>query len=352
MSDMYGISNAIMEQNSLHGQLALNREAASSDFNTELDKFNTKIKDRHMGDTSQTEFDVAKDLPDINDGLQAGKGVYAGLAGAAMGGKEAANTFIATGAARRASRAALAGVGTQGRTSAVLAGTGAEDVSMTPALFQDAGKAAATTLDYAGEGTRLTGATLAGAAKGAVSGLIEQGGAATGFTGTLQGVEGIAQKAIRVAGGGEPLAMVAGKAAGAAGGIISGVGQISSLLESDGKTAFDRTDSATGQLVRESGATEASGFLNEAGAAADILAAGTGGLLVPVAAALNLAGAITGVIGEFKDQKSDDASVGIGADGKPMAGTKPKQAGEPISEAFTGLGFVGNQSHNPLDHIS
>jgi hypothetical protein len=30
----------------------------------------------------------------------------------------------------------------------------------------------------------------------------------------------------------------------------------------------------------------------------------------------------------------------------------PKFAAQPISEAFTGLGFVGNMTHNPLAHIA
>jgi hypothetical protein len=55
-----------------------------------------------------------------------------------------------------------------------------------------------------------------------------------------------------------------------------------------------------GQRVAMSGVDKASEFLNEAGALADdILAASTGGLLVPVAAAVNLAGAVTGIIGNY-----------------------------------------------------
>lgn len=342
---MYGISNAIMHANSLHGQIALNEERAALDYQSKLTDFNNKIRDRQKEDSTDTEFDVAKDLPDLNDALQTGKGVYGGLKGAAGGASEAYN-LARSGIASTASRVGP-GVtdASGGLTDAAQSSFLAESASVAEGTQEGAGVARST----------LSG--VGGAAKGFVSGLSEVGGEASGISGQLQGVEGIVQNITTVAGGGGEAAKVfgtfAGKASGAAGGIISAVGQISSLAESGGKSMFDRTDTATGKLVRESGASIASGFLNELGAGLDIAAAATGGLLVPFAAAVNLAGAVTGVVGEYEDQKSDDASVGLGPDGKAKPGTKPTAPGAPLqTEAFTSLGFVGNMSHNPLDHIA
>ena len=95
---------------------------------------------------------------------------------------------------------------------------------------------------------------------------------------------------------------------------------------------------AQGQRVAMSGTDKASEFLNEAGAGLDVLAASTGGLLVPVAAAFNLAGAVTGVIGNYLDEKADDKNIGLKADGTTDATKAPKLAAQPIGEAFTGLG--------------
>jgi hypothetical protein len=147
------------------------------------------------------------------------------------------------------------------------------------------------------------------------------------------------------------LGEVAGRAAGAAGGLIAGGEQIDSLIESGGKSAFTRVN-AQGQRVAMSGVDKASEFLNEAGGVADVIAASTGGILVPVAAALNLAGAITGVIGNYEDEKTDDKNIGLKADGTTDASKAPKLSAPPKTEAFTGLGFVGNMSHNPLAHIA
>ncbi len=341
--EMYGISDAIMHANSLHGQIALNEEKASLDYQSKLTDFNNKIRDRQKEDSSDTEFDVAKDLPDLNDGIQSGKGVYGGVKGAAGGARDAYNL------ARSGVAASTATSQSTPLTEAAQSSFLAESSAAAEGVEEGAA---------AGAGIARSAASgVGGAATGFVSGLREVGGEASGISGDLQGVEGIVQNLTTVAGGGGEAAKVfgtfAGKATGAAGGIISAVGQISSLAESGGKSMFDRTDTATGKLVRESGASEASGFLNEAGAAADIAAAASGGLLVPFAAALNLAGAITGVIGEYEDQKSDDRSAGLGPDGKPLAGSKPTAPGSTLqTEAFTSLGFVGNMSHNPLDHIA
>ena len=42
--DMYGISNAVMEANSLHGQIGLEASLASDKYHAALDKFNERIR--------------------------------------------------------------------------------------------------------------------------------------------------------------------------------------------------------------------------------------------------------------------------------------------------------------------
>jgi hypothetical protein len=42
--DMYGISNAVMEANSLHGQIGLEASLAQDKYHAALDKFNLALK--------------------------------------------------------------------------------------------------------------------------------------------------------------------------------------------------------------------------------------------------------------------------------------------------------------------
>lgn len=394
MGDLYGISNAVMEANSLHGQIALNEELAKKNYNDALDKFNTNIKNQKGGDSQSNKIEEAEDAPDLGALYQTGKGIYGGLKGAATGGSEAASEFSSSlNAISRARIARRAGIARQvatitrrqGRAAADIAAvTGGggdefdavESAAMTGGrvgggVLSDVGEAAAsaarsaatsiantadvaydagaTTLELAGEGTRATGAVLSGAAKGFITGAAETGGEGEGVTGTGAIVKGVITKIGGEAA--ESFGELAGRATGAAGGIIAAGDQIDSLIESGGKSMFTRVN-AQGQRVAMSGTDKASEFLNEAGAVADVVAASTGGLFVPVAAALNLAGAVTGVIGNYMDEKADDKNIGLKPDGTTDATKAPKLAAQPIGEAFTGLGFVGNMSHNPLDHIA
>ena len=481
--DIYGVSNAVNEANSLHGQIALAKEMAETNYQAKLLEFNNKIRERHQEDSKDTSEDVAKDLPDLNDAYQTIRAGKAAVQGAARGaqqaelafrqapetvarkiGAEAAstartaategqtaarntalldtqNTRLATSAGiRNARQAASEGIrdarsaaaetartgriqatveaarlrdlnaanttsfdGMFGRLGGVrfavadtgrdIAGaldrtgdairTGATAVANTTrnvglslsdtaanvglslsdttadaasragtATLNVASRVADTTEDVASaaaEGVRYSGAVGGGALRGAVSGLREFGGE----PGELSGVERIASNVVTKLGGGgeaaEAFGGVVAKGVGAAGGIIAGVQEATSLINT-GNLGM-RLDTATGKYVKQSKFTSWSQGLTEAGTVADLVAGATGGLAVPVAAALNLAGAVTGVIGEIEDQKSDDASAGIGPDGKPKeeAPTKPTTFN---TEAFTSLGFVGNLSHNPLDHIN
>ncbi len=353
--DMYGISQSVMEANTLHGQIALNEELAQQKYQLAQEKFNQKIKDAKASDSQSNEISEASDLPDLNALYVTGKGVYSGVRGAAQGARDAYNLAqqgIVTGQAARnvagglsdaAQSAFLAASGDALSGGARVAGAAAQDTG----IVARAGAALTT-----GAETAKTGLSVAqGAATGFKAGLSSVGGAATAFGDTLQGVEGIVQKGLVKFGGGEGLGFIAGKAAGAAGGLITAGEQIDSLIESGGKSAFTRVNDQ-GQRVAMSGMDKASEFLNEAGAFADVAAAATGGLLVPVAAALNLAGAVTGVIGGYQDEKSDDKALGLNADGSVDASKAPKLSAPIQTEAFTGLGFVGNMTHNPLAHIA
>jgi len=344
MGDIYGITNAVMEQNSLHGRLALANELAQSDYQTKLTNFNNKIRDIHKDDSTTTRDDVIEDLPDLNDAYMSAKGTYAGLKGAFVGAKEASQAFTADPAT--IDRAAVADLTSVERVGV---GGGRGVISSAGRAVSSAAASVGETTELAAEGVRYSGAVVGGALSGAKQGLSEFGGEA----GQLGGVEGIVKNVTTVLGGGGEAAAqfgaVAAKGVGAAGGILSGVEQATSLLNTGNLT--ERLDTQTGKYVKESKFTEASGFLNELGAIADVAAGVTGGLAVPLAAAINLAGGITGAIGEYKDEKSDDASVGINPDGtsKTPAPTAPKLLN---TEAFTALGFVGNMSHNPLEHIA
>lgn len=332
MADMYGISNAVMEANSLHGQIALEAQNQANAYGIEKEKFNQKIKDAQSKDKQDNFIEGGENLGELHSVYQIGAGIYGGVSGAVAGAGEA-YTSTRTGV-----------------TAAQQGLTGADFLAESGAAMRGAQQGAGI--------TRSLASGALGGAKGFVSGLNEAGGEAEGLVKStlgggegLGGVEGIIQKGLVKFGGGETLGFIGAKAFGAAGGLEAAGQQIDSLIESGGKSMFTRVNDQ-GQRVAMSGVDRASEFLNEAGAVADVVSAATGGLAVPVAAALNLAGAITGIIGDYKDEKEDDKDVGIDAQGNPDASKAPKLSAPPTTEAFTGLGFVGNMSHNPLEHIA
>lgn len=372
MGDIYGISNSVMEANSLHGQLALERQEQLSNYQTALDKFHKKIKDEKTGDSDTNLVDEGKDAPTLSSVYDIGRVT---VAGGRQSGTRASEAFRLARTGGDVETETSSGVQSAGR-AALLAG----DDLPGPAAGAPATESAATGLTDAqssflsesgavsagetgaaegvaegvsqGAGiTRSLGRGLIGGAMGFLEGAAKEGGEGAAFGSKLEGAEGIAQKVVTTAGAGEGAGFIAGKAAGAAGGLIAGGEQIDSLIESNGKSAFTRVN-AQGQRVAMSGTDRAAEYLSEAGAVSDLIAAGSGGLFVPVAAALNLAGAVTGAIGAIEDEKTDDKNIGLKADGTTDATKAPKLSAAPISEAFTGLGFIGNQSHDPLSHIS
>lgn len=345
--DMYGISNAVMEANSLHGQIGLEASLAQDKYHSALDKFNNRIKTQKANDSQSNNISDAEDLTSLQSVYTTGRGIYGGIRGGMTGASEA-YTSARTGIA--------AGTGLVGTAAADATG-GLSDAAQSAFLAQSAsvsrglGSAAVAAPEGAGV-VRSALSGVGGAARGAAQGLAEVGGEASQFGSKLTGVEGIAQKVVSTLGAGDDIGFVAGKAVGAAGGLLAGGEQLDSLIESGGKSAFTRVNSQ-GQRVAMSGLDKASEFLNEAGAVADVAAAATGGMAVPIAAALGLAGAITGALGAYKDEKSDDAQIGLKADGTVDASKAPKLANTASHvEAFTGLGFVGSASHNPMANIA
>lgn len=347
---MYGISNAVMEANSLHGQIGLEASLAQDKYHSALDKFNNKIKTQKANDSQSNNISDAEDLTSLQSVYTTGRGIYGGIRGGMTGASEA-YTSARTGTAATSLVGTAASAGARDATGGLSDAAQSAFLAQSSSVSRGLGSAAVAAPEGAGV-VRSAISGVGGAARGAAQGLSEVGGEAAQFGSKLTGVEGIAQKVVSTLGAGDDIGFVAGKAVGALGGVISGGEQIDSLIESGGKSAFTRVNSQ-GQRVAMSGLDKASEFLNEAGALADVAAAATGGMAVPIAAALGLAGAITGALGDYKDEKSDDAQIGLKADGTIDASKAPKLANTASHvEAFTGLGFVGSASHNPMANIA
>ena len=319
---MYGISNSVMQENTLHGQIDLEREMRQGQFNQASETFKKNIKDTRGRDTSTNEDDTASNVSDIQKAYNVGtglKGAVQGSIGEVSAGLKAGRSTV-TEVAQATAKGALAGANEAGGGIALPEALGGSGLK---------GLGVETQLSEAGSLRSVAG-----------------GGEGIG------GVEGIIQKGFVSAGGGEELGFVAGKAFGAVGGLVDAGGEINSLIKTGGKDAFTRVDSATGLRVKESGLDKAGEITTEIGSVLDIASAFTGGLLVPLASAVTLAGAGLSAVGSIKDEKSDDAEVGITSKGKVDPSKAPKLSGGPISQAYTSLGFVGNLSHNPLANIA
>ena len=344
MGDMYGISDATMEANSLHGQIALGNQQRNIDYGKQVTAYKKNIKDTKSSDTTTNESELAGNASDIQKTYDVGKGIYGGVKGAGE-----AIASARAGAEATSAAAAVGRVGPVASQSAFLADSGAAMGGRTAAVTEDASASLGRIATL-----KAGASTLKTAASGFGTGLDATGGAAKSFgelsqLGGLSGTEGIVQKGILKLGGKEGLGFVAAKASGTIGGIMDVGKQFDSLIDTDGKSAFTRTDGKGNQVALSTTDKWGEG-LTEAGSVLDVAAAFTGGWLAPLAAAVNLAGQATEAVGSIEDEKADNKAAGIGADGK--SGPAPKQAGAPISEAFTSLGFVGNVNHNPMAHIS
>jgi len=157
-----------------------------------------------------------------------------------------------------------------------------------------------------------------------------------GTTGDLTGVESVAQKGLRLAGTGDKVAFAGAKVAGNLGAVLDVGKGIDNLIQSG--NVFKDAD--TGKM--ESKTDIAGDLLTVAGGALDVAAAFTGGLLAPVAAAVNLAGAATSVAGGIEDEKQGKKDLG-------KAPPKPTPVSSPEYET---LGFVANMAQDPTKSIS
>ena len=92
MGDIYGISNSVMEANSLHGQLALERQEQLSNYQTALDKFHKKIKDEKTGDSDTNLESEGKDAPTLSSVYDLGRVSIAGGKQSALRASEAFTT--------------------------------------------------------------------------------------------------------------------------------------------------------------------------------------------------------------------------------------------------------------------
>jgi hypothetical protein len=87
--DMYGISNAVMEANSLHGQIGLEASLAQDKYHAALDKFNLAIKNQKANDSQANNVSDAEDLTSLQSIYTTGRGIYGGIRGGMTGASEA-----------------------------------------------------------------------------------------------------------------------------------------------------------------------------------------------------------------------------------------------------------------------
>ena len=161
--------------------------------------------------------------------------------------------------------------------------------------------------------------------------------APAGITGDLTGVESVAQKGLRLAGAGDKVAFAGAKVAGNIGAVLDIGKGIDNLIQSG--NVFKDAD--TGKM--ESKTDIAGDLLTVAGGALDVAAAFTGGLLAPVAAAVNLAGAATSTAGSVEDELKAKSDLKAQTPSKPTAVSSPE---------YETLGFVANMAQDPTKSIS
>lgn len=194
--------------------------------------------------------------------------------------------------------------------------------------------------------TLMRGGTLREGVAGAKNFLDETGDAEKLFgkgsmaVSEMGGVEGIVATALSK-GGGETFAKLGAKGVGNIGAAIDVVGDIDNMWQTgnpfNSKNADGTIKKATlGQDVGNVGTILAG--------ALDVAAAFTGGALAPVAAAANIAVAAESTAADMAADAKQAST-----DSKDAPGAKPPPPKAP--PAFASLGFLANQSHNPLDRI-
>ena len=219
-----------------------------------------------------------------------------------------------------------------------------EDIAKVPVMaktIKNVGMAAAVV-----PATMMRGGTLREGVTGAKNFLDETGDTEKLFgkggmaVSEMGGVEGIVASAL-VKGGGEAFAKFGAKAVGDIGVGINVVSDFDNFMQTgnifNSKNSDGTIKKATlGQDIGNVG-TILAGTL-------DIAAAFTGGALAPLAAAANIAVAAESTIA---DMSADAKQAATDAKGAPGPNIPAAHAGP----AFAQLGFLANQSHNPLDRI-
>jgi len=194
--------------------------------------------------------------------------------------------------------------------------------------------------------TMMRGGTLREGVSGAKNFLDETGDTEKLFgkggmaVSEMGGVEGIVASAL-VKGGGETFAKFGAKAVGDVGAGIDVVSDIDNFVQTgnifNSKNADGSIKKATlGQDIGNVGTIFAG--------ALDVAAAFTGGALAPIAAAANIAVAAESTAA---DMSADAKQASTDSKDAPGPNAPPPKA----PPAFASLGFLANQSHNPLDRI-
>ena len=180
---------------------------------------------------------------------------------------------------------------------------------------------------------------------GALKSISRVGGAAVFGEGSvaakdLGGVEGIVGNALSAGGG--TFAEIGAKGVGNVGAAIDVAGDIDNFIQTGN---IFHSKNADGSIKKATTGEDVGNIGTIVGAGLDILAAFTGGALIPLAAAANIAIAGESTVASVDADRATDKK-----DAKnppPLAPPRPTAA-----PAFAQLGFLSNQSHDPLQHIS
>ena len=175
-------------------------------------------------------------------------------------------------------------------------------------------------------------------AKSVGADVVGQEGSAVGRTGQtfgkLEGVEGVLQQGLRVGKAGEEFAFAGTKGISNIGAVVDGLSLTENLVERG--NPLKNSDG-----TKMSGMDIASDALTIGGGILDVASVFTGGALVPLAAAVNLAAAGVSADAGVKDIEARDKGLG----------DAPKQVDKIPLAQYASLGFVGSMSHDPVRSI-
>lgn len=301
--DLYGISSAALHENEFAQQAERAHEINEDNNKKNKIAYSQAKSALQSSDNNSVEKIVVGQLGDYTRGAHVATGV--GALGRAAGrvGRAAFRDSAAAGVATESVPEAIRGI----KAGTAVGGFGPAAAPLFPKL--------------AGKG--VTAGKVGGAALKGGRGISD-----------LEGAEGILQKGLKVGGGGGEFALVGAKGIANLGAVVDGIGLAENWAERG-----NPLKNADGKKM--SGADIAADALTIGGGVLDVASVFTGGALVPLAAAVNLAAAGVSAEAGVKDIEAKDA----------LLGDKPKQtAGAPLSQ-YASLGFVGSMSHDPVRAI-